>query len=301
MRDVSQFTAGIAVCGLGRLGTCLARALAGAGLPLSAVASASGVTAERVAAELGPSVQAVPLEELVEHAQSIFLTVPDAHVSAVSARLKARPEQRLIHCSGALPRQALETETEIENANVIAVHTAVFHPLQTFPPDAEPTRWRGIYIGIEASQPALDAELRALANRLGAHSLSLTGVDRAAYHACAVIASNYIVALHALAERIWTQAGVTGVDARSALLPLSQGALDALGQHVPAAALTGPLRRGDVSSIEAHLQALSGDAQAIAIYRTLARELLRLPLGLPAEIQTELARLVGDSRATAQR
>jgi predicted short-subunit dehydrogenase-like oxidoreductase (DUF2520 family) len=295
MRDVNQFSGGVAVCGLGRLGTCLARALAAAGVPLSALASANASAAERLATELGPAVKAVPVSDLGEHAQAIFVTVPDARVTEVCAQLRLRPDQSLLHCSGALTRSVLAAN------DASGPHTAVFHPLQAFPIDAPIARFRGIYIGVEASAPALDAELRTLASRLGAHALALAGVDRAAYHACAVITSNYIVALHALAERIWTQAGVTEVEARRALLPLSQGALDALAQHPPAAALTGPVSRGDVSSIEAHLQALSSDAAASELYRALARELLRLPLGLAPEVQAQLVRVLAETAAASRR
>src|SRR5436190_2170950 len=72
-----------------------------------------------------------------------------------------------------------------------------FHPLQTFPDRfADPARLRAITIGIEGDGE-LDAELRALCRELGATPLSLAGVDRARYHAAAVFASNYVVALHA--------------------------------------------------------------------------------------------------------
>jgi predicted short-subunit dehydrogenase-like oxidoreductase (DUF2520 family) len=147
-------------------------------------------------------------------------------------------------------------------------------------------------MGIEASDAALVSELEAIARTLGATPFSLAGVDRAAYHAAAVISSNYVVALHAAAAAVWQRAGLPPTTARAALAPLTLGAAQAITERELSQALTGPIARGDVASVASHVQALQNDPERSALYRALARELLRLPLSLSAETKTALVALL---------
>ena len=128
---------------------------------------------------------------------------------------------------------------------------------------------------------------------LGAEPLHLAGVDRAAYHTAAVFASNYLVALYVAAARSFELAGLPAESARAALLPLSQGTLDNLRSLPAAQALTGPVARGDVQTVEGHLQALQGDGALRQLYRGLGAALLRLPLGLGARARDRLKALLG--------
>jgi predicted short-subunit dehydrogenase-like oxidoreductase (DUF2520 family) len=274
---------------LGRLGTCLARAIHAANAanmgPLS-VASARLESAQRLAAELGAHVHAVPMTAICDHARLLFLTVPDACVAEVCAQLPVTRAHAVVHSSGVLDRSALES------ARARGAQSAVFHPLQAFAAGSPASRFAGIHIGIEA-EAALESELTALASALGATAFSLQGVDRAAYHAAAVFVSNYLVALHAAAARVWQLAGLPAVAARAALTPLSHGALEAIAEHDLTAALTGPLQRADFATLERHLQALAGDPHTERLYRALAAELLRLPLALDPDVRARLDRLIG--------
>jgi predicted short-subunit dehydrogenase-like oxidoreductase (DUF2520 family) len=279
----------IAVVGLGRLGMCLARAVHASGLRLSAVASAHIQKAHELVALLDQNVAALPLDEIADHAELILLAVPDAQITEVSAALTVGARHSVVHTSGVLDTGVLAS------AAAHGVRCGVFHPLQAFARGAEPTIFHGIQIGVEADD-LLEPALRQLAERLGAQAFSLRGVERAAYHAAAVFASNYLVALHAVAARIWTQAGLPEASARDALMPLTRGALQALAEHEPSAALTGPLRRGDEASLALHLRALEQDPNATTLYRALARELLALPLGLDPAVRARIASLL-DERA----
>ena len=89
---------------------------------------------------------------------------------------------------------------------------------------------------------------------LGASPLDLSGVDRARYHAAAVLASNYVIALHEAAARAFELAGLPRKAARGALAPLTLGAANALAGLPLEQALTGPLARGDVGRSSATSQ-----------------------------------------------
>jgi predicted short-subunit dehydrogenase-like oxidoreductase (DUF2520 family) len=125
-------------------------------------------------------------------------------------------------------------------------------------------------IGIEAETPALAETLISLAQALGGRPALLKTGEKAKYHAAAVIASNYLVTLFALALDLLGRAGVPPDLAREALPPLMAGNLENLATLPPAQALTGPIARGDVETLQKHLTALA-DTPYGAVYRTLGQ------------------------------
>lgn len=282
-------SARIAVLGLGRLGSCLTRALAAAGVTQIAIAGRDRAAAEQLASSIGDRAHAVDASQIAGAAELVFLAVPDAAVRDTCDVLPLTAAHAVVHLSGVLGLDCLQ------RAAARGAKIGALHPLQAFPRHAGSERFQGIYAGIEASDPALTAELEAIARALGATPFSLAGVDRAAYHAAAVLTSNYVVALHAAAAEVWRLAGLPPSTARAALAPLTLGAAQAIVERELAQALTGPIARGDVRSVASHLHVLEGDPDRAALYRALARELLRLPLGLPEETQHALAALVDGS------
>jgi predicted short-subunit dehydrogenase-like oxidoreductase (DUF2520 family) len=255
---------------------------------LCVLASASPARAGLLCTELGAQLRAVAVTDVPQSAELIFLAVPDASVTEVAASLQLTAAHALVHLSGALSLGALAA------AAARGARTGVLHPLQSFPPDASAQRFRGIHAGVDADSPALAHDLDVLARALGAEPFSLAGVDRAAYHAAAVLASNYVVALHAAAARAWALAGLPPDDARTALAPLTAGAASAIAQHPLPVALTGPIARGDSATVARHLAALRRDLPLDALYRLLARELLALPLQLAPDARAALEALCAD-------
>jgi predicted short-subunit dehydrogenase-like oxidoreductase (DUF2520 family) len=248
-----------------------------------AIATRERAAAERVAASIA-GVHVVDAAALAQAADLVFVAVPDGQVSQAVAGLQLSAAQCVVHLSGVLGLDCLAP----------ASRRGALHPLQAFPRDAPATRFHGIYTGIEASDPGLGAELEQISCALGATPFSLAGADRAAYHAAAVFASNYVVALHAAAADVWQRAGLPLATARQALAPLTLGAAQAIAERDLPQALTGPLARGDLTSVASHVRALQRDREHAALYRALARELLRLPLGLTPEAHSALSSLLDD-------
>jgi predicted short-subunit dehydrogenase-like oxidoreductase (DUF2520 family) len=97
------------------------------------------------------------------------------------------------------------------------------------------------------------------------------------YHAGAVIAANYMVALADAARALLVAAGVSPDQALPALIPLMSSVVQNLSQLGLPGALTGPVARGDVSSVEQHLRILAQRApEMLDLYRRLGRDVLRL-------------------------
>ncbi|MEA2254903.1 MAG: hypothetical protein QOG35_948 [Solirubrobacteraceae bacterium] len=163
-------------------------------------------------------------------ADVVLLCVPDAEIAAAAAAVAPGPI--VGHCSGAT------------GLDVLAPHEALsLHPLMTVTHAG--ADFAGAGCAIAATTPrALDVA-RALARTLGMRPVAVADEDRAAYHAAASMASNFLVTLEAAAERL---AATAGVD-RALLLPLVRAALENWGQAGPDS-LTGPIARGDEATVE---------------------------------------------------
>ena len=263
----------IGIIGAGRLGTTLADALAAAGYTDIHLATRADARAT------------------VEACALVFVTVPDRAIREAVSALPWRAGQGVVHASGALGLDVLDAA---------AAHGALrgcLHPLQTFPgatsPEGSAARFRGIACGVEGDASLGDL-LTAVVDDLGGRVLRLEGVDRALYHAAAVLVSNDVVALMAAATRAWEQAGLPVTEAREALAPLLLAAASNVARLPLERALTGPIARGDTATVQGHLEALAGDANLSATYRALGRELLRLDLGHTPEIRAALTALLRD-------
>jgi predicted short-subunit dehydrogenase-like oxidoreductase (DUF2520 family) len=185
----------------------------------------------------------------------VFLTVPDSAVAGVAAKLAAPgtliPDKvAFVHASGALELGALAP---------LRVRHSVgsFHPLRSFPEPGPPEAFQGIVVAVDASSPSLMRLLDRLARDLGAKPRRVDDTYRALYHAAAVFASNYVVALLGVAVGLLEHSGWTEREATQGLLPLAQGALANVMKRGPTAALTGPIRRGDTETVKRHLVALA--------------------------------------------
>ena len=280
----------IAIVGAGRLGASLALALFGLGYRVAAVASRDPEAATRLAGRIDGA-QTRTLADVPAASDLLFLTAPDREIAALARSIEWRTGQGAVHCSGALGLDVLAPALEAGGL------VGCFHPIQSFPDrDGTPGRFSGITAGVEAAPP-LDATLEAIAGDLGARAVRLEGVDRALYHAAGVLASNDVVALAAAAARAWRLAGLPPDGARAAVAPLLVGATGTVGGLPPGAslpdALTGPVARGDVETVERHLRALAADADLLELYRRLGAELLGLDLGHPAEVTKRLRDLLG--------
>ena len=175
-------------------------------------------------------------------------------MGAVAERLAAGPEipaqVAFVHTSGALELGAL--------APLQARHAVgSFHPLRSFPEPGPPEAFEGIVIAVDASTPSLLRVLNRLARDLGARPRRVDDSRRALYHAAAVFASNYVVALLREAVGLLEAAGWTEQEAVLGLATLAEGAVANVRRRGPTAALTGPIRRGDAETVTRHLAALA--------------------------------------------
>jgi len=260
----------IAVVGAGRVGTAVAVLLARAGHAIVAVAGREAKTAR--ASTWLPDVPVVTPAEAVAAADVVPLGVPDDALVPVATELAAAVARGtwVAHLSGALGLDVLDP---LADAGARRLAT---HPLQTFA-DVEGAvgALPGCWVAVTADDEDGFALGEGLAADVGAVPFRLRDDARPLYHAAAVFASNYLVATSGVAERLFAAAGVP--DPLAAMRPLQEATLSNVHRLGPEAALTGPAVRGDASTIERNLAAVSSTApDVVGAYVAMCRIALDL-------------------------
>jgi predicted short-subunit dehydrogenase-like oxidoreductase (DUF2520 family) len=199
-----------AVVGAGRMGTVMAQGLR-AGRPLK---------------------RGEPIPESVD---VVLLCVPDGQIA--TAALTVPPGPLVGHCSGATGLEALGDREAFS-----------LHPLMSAPTGSGPEVLEGAGCAVDGTTPHALEIATQLAHALKMRPAHVAAEDRVAYHAAAAMASNFLVALEAAAERLANTANVT----REQLAPLVLATARQWAEIGPERALTGPIVRGDEDVVARH-------------------------------------------------
>ena len=249
------------IIGVGRAGGALGAALARAGHPVVAAHAVSESSLERARTIL-PEADLVSVEEVVDRADLVLLAVPDDALPALARELSFRPGQFVVHCSGRYGVVVLEP-ARARGALPLALHPAM--TLTGTSLDVE--RLAGAPFGVTAAEP-LRMAAEALVVEMGGEPIWIPEEARTLYHAALAHSANHLITLVASGVQLLEEAGVE--NSSRLLTPLLQASLDnALRMGYPA--LTGPVVRGDASTVAAHVEALHFDPQVQAAYVALAR------------------------------
>ncbi len=257
-----------AIVGCGKLGTTLGKFLSDAGYQTTGFASKSLASAQNAAETAGSeSFSQVPWE-ITKNADIVFLTTPDGLIADTCALISGnngfRKDAIILHCSGAHP------STILSSAKACNAWTGSLHPLQSFAsPVLSGNPFKDIIMSVEGDSAAVETGT-AIAKDLGANCLTIKTEAKTFYHASAVVASNYLVALFDLAFKLIGQAGISDQNAFDVLNPLVQGTLSNIEKAGVEKALTGPISRGDVETVERHLKEISSKTPGLVnMYKTL--------------------------------
>jgi predicted short-subunit dehydrogenase-like oxidoreductase (DUF2520 family) len=261
----------VGIIGAGAVGTALGAALHRAGWPVVAVASRDEARRERFRSLVPGSRAFAEAPALLDEVELIFLAVPDDAIRRLAGELRLYGGQALVHTSGVLGSEVLEP------ARAAGTQLGTFHPLIAFA-DTERAiaAFHGATVAVEGDDQ-LVAHLADMAAALGATAVRLAPGSKAAYHAAAVLsAGGFVALLDAIAEL----GRAAGLDEQGALavygglLEQTLGNARALGIR---AALTGPMTRGDVGTLERHLDAMRRLApDALPLYAAAAEREIAL-------------------------
>jgi len=265
----------LAIIGAGRLGTALAIALSRAGHSIELIVAQHTGSARRAARLIGGHAVTASTQQVRRMsagpellADVIIIATPDDAIASVAGELaqiiKLKPGRRpsanrvALHTSGALSAEVLSP------LRTHGFSLGSFHPLVSISDPRTGAEWLArAFFSVQGDTQAVRVS-RRMVHGLGGQTFTIDPQTKALYHAAALMASPNMTALVDVALEMLTRCGLSPDRARKVLLPLINSTLDNLSAQAPAQALTGTFKRGDVSTVKKHIEAISaqhlGDA-----------------------------------------
>ncbi len=243
----------ISIVGAGRVGRTLGKRLHKLGWRLGAVVTRSAGTSRIAVRTMGGGRPQSRLTRDIFAADVILLATPDTLLEGISASLariggKDCRGKVVLHTSGALDRSVLAPLAKC------GASTGSLHPMQTFTGRAVP-KLAGVTFAVEGDGRARRAA-QQIARHLGGVPVTIDGPSKPAYHAAGALAAGHALALMEAATRILVEAGFARRRAIGVLLPLTRQMLDNFEKVGPRAAWTGPIARGDFTTVSKHARVL---------------------------------------------
>ena len=281
------------------MGRALGRRLHELGWRVGGVTGRSISTARAAVRAIGAGQPLGGPTHQVLNSRVVLITTPDSAISEVAKNLAQLGGNEwagkvVLHTSGSLDFHILQPLAELGAA------TGSMHPMQTFSSQNFPDLAQCIF-GIDGA-PAAMQMARKMIHQMGGVAVRLSGANKAAYHAAGTFACGYVLALMETATRLLMTQGFKRRQAMRALLPLTRQTLDNFESVGPLAAWTGPLSRGDFSTVERHVAALEDFEPAyLEAYKTLSRLMAEVLTSQPAAMRKQLDRIFGAAAASKKK
>ncbi len=228
--------------------------------------------------------KAIPLSQAGPGSDVIWICHTDDALAETARKLARKPGWKgkiVLHSSGALSSDVL---APLRRAGA---HVASLHPMMTFVPGASP-KMSEVPFAVEGDRQAVTAA-RQVVQSLRAEIFPIEKRFKTLYHALGSFSSPMLVATLATAERVGRAAGLRPSQTRRIIAPILRETIKNYVERGPAAAFSGPIKRGDLNTIRRHLRELKRVPAASEVYRALVKSALR---DLPSPNRKELGRLV---------
>ncbi len=245
----------LSIIGCGKLGKTLGRLWSDTGtFRINDVMNRTDDAALRATSFIGAGRAVTNFTDL-QAADIYLIATPDDGIAEACERLAdtghLTPTTVVFHCSGALPSHALAS------ASARSAKVASTHPIRSFAaPENLIHCFAGTYCGVEGDTAAIDI-LQLAFEAIGANMVMINADLKVLYHAAAVFASNYTTTLLGVAQDAYVTAGIAPDVALKLMEPLVRESIDNIFHLGPARALTGPIARGDMATIEKQQRAVS--------------------------------------------
>lgn len=257
----------IGFIGAGRVGLTLGRCFYEKKLPVSGYFSKTYESACE-AADFTNSKPFGNMKQLAENSNVIFITVPDSCIYNVYKQLREYDltDKILCHCSGALSAAVFEN-IEASGACGYSVHPA----LAVSDKKNSYKQLGNAFFTVEGSEEKMDV-ITGMLERLGNPYQIIHAEHKYKYHASLAAASNLVIALYRISQGLLEECGFSFSDAEKVLNPLFLNNADNVCKNGCLNALTGPVDRNDLQTVEEHLSVLSGNNKLI--YKLLSQQLV---------------------------
>lgn len=259
----------IGFIGAGRVGCSIGKYLQQSGICIAGYYDPQTEAADSAAAFTGSKSYPI-LEDLIFHSDLLFITTPDSMIVPVWEEIRqlSLAEKVICHCSGALPSNAFAGITETGASG------CSFHPMLPFSSRFDSFgQLKHAYFTIEGQDPAVEAVTNLFA-RLGNTVCRIPGEHKPKYHTAASILSNQVIAVLDTGYRLLEQCGFTREEARNAAAGLIRQNIENVIQQDCISALTGPVERNDLPTVQKHLNCLSTEDRQM--YQMLGLKLVQL-------------------------
>ena len=243
----------ITIIGAGKISYSLTSALIKSGYNVSSVISRRKSSAEKLAKKIKIPFSSEKLNFLTNENKIFFLTVPDNQIEKVARSLSKFnldfKNSLFIHVSGALDI------TELKSLKKKKANVASFHIMQTFP-STKVVDISGCTVAIEAEEKVVNDFLNKLALDLKLKPFLLKSKNKIYYHLAGVFASNFLLGNLFSSQKMFHLTKAEGIDFFSVINSTVNSTLNNIKSAGPAKALSGPVERGDLETVEKHLKAL---------------------------------------------
>lgn len=189
-----------------------------------------------------------------------IIAVSDDVIEEIAGKLRLPAQSLVVHTSGSKPLAALEK---------IKGSTGVFYPLQTFTKNRKVV-FDEIPFFIESADASSEKRLTAMGKSLSKKVTTISSVERKVLHLAAVFAANFSNHMVTLSKEIMFKQGMNF----DHLKPLIAETLNKSLQIGPENAQTGPARRGDLQTLDCHMELLKDDPEVAEIYRTISQHIV---------------------------
>ena len=259
----------IGFIGAGKVGCSLGNYFVEKGLKLSGYYSRSFEQAVFAAEQTGARTFS-QLQDVADASDWLFLTVADQQILPVFQQLQPflRPGMIIFHCSGAESSQLLAIEKD-RQYQLFSLHPMLAFANRQTPPVAIAQA----LFTLEGDQQA-EAEVHEVLAPLGNPLQTISAEEKSRYHAACVMCSNLVNGLVYTSQELFQQAGFTPEAAQTAWRTLFFENAKTIAEAGAIEALTGPVERGDLPTIEQHLACLN--SQQKAIYQELSQVLVTM-------------------------
>jgi len=240
---------------------------------IGAICNTSQINANAAIKFIGDGFYCPSISELPP-ADITLIATPDDLIShtctALSKNQLLKSESIVMHCSGSLSSDALNSVSEK------GCFIASVHPMRSFAkPALSIEEYKGTYCAMEGDKKGI-ATLKSLFESIGSITYEIDKDKKSYYHAAGVFSSNYLVTLAQQALACMNEAGVENEIAMRIITNIMKSSVSNLERTLsPKQSLTGPIQRGDISTIKKHMDAFE-DTEQKALYASLGKATLAL-------------------------
>jgi predicted short-subunit dehydrogenase-like oxidoreductase (DUF2520 family) len=278
----------IAIIGTGKIAHSFTAALNKVNQPISIVVGREFNKAKSISKRFSVANFSESLSSLSGFTGLIFLAVPDSEIETVAAQLaKVKLKWKsisVIHFSGSLTVKCLNVVEKL------GAKTGSMHIMQSFP-SKKVVSIANSFAAIEANSLSLQKKLFTLAKSIKLNPFEIKTEQKSLYHLTGVFVSNFMVANIYLAESLFKKTGIKNVSFLELMKPIINATQKNIFSSGIEKALSGPIERGDVKTIELHIKRLKKEKaiNELNAFKVLSLSLLRM-------LQTEKGSLTASQK-----